>query len=496
MLFITLMVEAQIPKKMSYQAVIRNVENELVVNQAVGMRISILLDGIDGETVYTEMQTPTTNANGLLTIEIGIGADFATINWADGPYFIKTETDPEGGTNYSIIAISELLSVPYAMHAGSADNTVSLNQFETLVDYLEQSGAINFVNFIVENTEIEPSDTVYFYDNSLLNANSWIWDFGDGNTSSIQNPLNIYSEIGQYSVSLTVSDGIFSMTKTKENIVNVLYFPPLANFLYEKSEDNFLEVVFTNQSQNAVSYSWDFGDGQTSEEENPLHTYNEAGQYVVELTVENSIGELHSLSRSINIVDPLQQLNLLTGDVSKIWKLYRIGSSMGVGPDINSPREWWTLENDGSRPCKYLHEFIFFRSGFFVFEDNGMMWGESDIYIEDLAGQCIDAVPSNMLGSDGDDLTAWLSGTHSFEYTSTTNSITLIGLGAWMGLSKLGTKDEVFVPQTEVSFKANIEEHDGFDLMIIQFIYDWGVWEFSYVHYTNPDLEPEVIMMN
>lgn len=116
--FITANVFAQAPQKMSYQAVIRDSSNHLVNNQAVGMQISILQGTPSGTAVYVETQTPMTNANGLITIEIGGGAGFSTINWANGPYFIKTETDPAGGTNYTITGTSQLLSVPYALYSG------------------------------------------------------------------------------------------------------------------------------------------------------------------------------------------------------------------------------------------------------------------------------------------------------------------------------------------------------------------------------------------
>ncbi len=113
-----------VPQKMSYQAVIRNNSNALVTNQPIGMKISILQYSATGTAVYAETQTPTSNANGLITIEIGTGTvvtgTFSTIEWSSGPYFIKTETDPTGGTAYTITATSELLSVPYALLASSA----------------------------------------------------------------------------------------------------------------------------------------------------------------------------------------------------------------------------------------------------------------------------------------------------------------------------------------------------------------------------------------
>lgn len=121
---LTTTVLAQSPEKMSYQAIVRNGANALVANQAIGIRISVLQGSASGSAVYVETQTPTTNANGLVNIEIGTGSvvtgTFASIDWGNGPYFIKTETDPSGGTAYTITGTSQLLSVPYALYAKSA----------------------------------------------------------------------------------------------------------------------------------------------------------------------------------------------------------------------------------------------------------------------------------------------------------------------------------------------------------------------------------------
>jgi hypothetical protein len=118
---LTANVFAQSPEKMSYQAVVRNSNDQLVTNKQVGMQISILQGSATGVAVYVETRTPSTNANGLINIEIGGGVDFNTINWSDGPYFLKTESDPTGGTDYTITGTSQLLSVPYAFHAKTAE---------------------------------------------------------------------------------------------------------------------------------------------------------------------------------------------------------------------------------------------------------------------------------------------------------------------------------------------------------------------------------------
>ena len=127
--FFFLNTSAQAPNAMSYQAVIRNASNVLVSNANVGVRISILQTTATGTVVFSEYHTPTTNANGLATLQIGAGTiligNFATINWANGPFFIKTETDPTGGTNYTISGTSQLLSVPFALYAASSGSSVS-----------------------------------------------------------------------------------------------------------------------------------------------------------------------------------------------------------------------------------------------------------------------------------------------------------------------------------------------------------------------------------
>lgn len=116
---------AQSPYKISYQAVIRDAGNGLVVNTEVGTQISILQGSATGTAVFVETHTDTTNDNGLLSLEIGggtvVSGSMVDIDWSAGPYFIQTETDPTGGTTYSITGVSQLASVPFAFQTINAD---------------------------------------------------------------------------------------------------------------------------------------------------------------------------------------------------------------------------------------------------------------------------------------------------------------------------------------------------------------------------------------
>ncbi len=125
LLLIAVLVTAQAPNRMSYQSVIRDTDNNLVANQEVGMQISILQGAADGTAVYVERHFPATNANGLVSLEIGGGTEisgsFDDIDWGADIYFIKTETDLQGGASYTIAGVSQVLSVPYALHAKTAE---------------------------------------------------------------------------------------------------------------------------------------------------------------------------------------------------------------------------------------------------------------------------------------------------------------------------------------------------------------------------------------
>lgn len=136
--FLSLGVWGQAPQKMSYQSVMRNANNTVIAKCTVGLRISILQGGPTGTSVYSETHITPTDQNGLLSVQIGTGANkvgiFSVIDWGTGPYFIKSEADPAGGTNYSITGSSELLSVPYALYANNTSDNILLGTSTDQID--------------------------------------------------------------------------------------------------------------------------------------------------------------------------------------------------------------------------------------------------------------------------------------------------------------------------------------------------------------------------
>ena len=202
--FLTATVWAQSPNKMSYQAVIRNASNNLVTSTAVAMQISILQGSTGGSAVYVETQTPTTNFNGLVNIEIGggtvVSGNFSTINWANGPYFVKTETDPDGATGgiaYTITGTSQLLSVPYALYAANAGTATGGGNFTHYIGE-EYGGGVIF-HLWKDNAGVEHGLIVALTDQSISQAWSNVTsaEIGTSAQSSWDGLSNSNSIVGQ-----------------------------------------------------------------------------------------------------------------------------------------------------------------------------------------------------------------------------------------------------------------------------------------------------------
>lgn len=182
---------AQSPEFMNYQSVLRDGSGQLLTNQGVGAQVSILQGSVSGTSVYTETHSLQSNANGLLTFEVGAGTtsdDFSAIDWSAGPYFIQTEIDPTqaGGSSYSITAVSQLLSVPFAFHANTADSVIggfSENdpQFTSSIAY-----GINASDTANWNDKLDSYSETQGLGDVLGNSN----DAGAVNISNLADPIN------------------------------------------------------------------------------------------------------------------------------------------------------------------------------------------------------------------------------------------------------------------------------------------------------------------
>ncbi|MFZ4545559.1 MAG: DUF1566 domain-containing protein [Saprospiraceae bacterium] len=121
---------AQSPQKMSFQSVFRQSDGKLANDRNIGIKISVLQGNSSGKVVFAETHITKTNANGLASIEIGTGkaltASFSDIQWSKGPFYLQTEADLNGGNNYTLSGVQQLLSVPYALYAENGDKVVTL----------------------------------------------------------------------------------------------------------------------------------------------------------------------------------------------------------------------------------------------------------------------------------------------------------------------------------------------------------------------------------
>jgi len=191
---------------------------------------------------------------------------------------------------------------------------------ETKTDYIIVSAVPPTANFSGSPTTGVVPLEVSFTDQSTAGTyaiTSWEWDFGDGNTSSIQNPNHTYNSPGDFTVSLTVSDGTMEDTETKTNYISVSPVgAPIANFSASPIwGSGTLSTQFTDESVPGsypiASWSWDFGDGGSSSSQNPTYTYSNPGTYTVSLTVSD--GDLSDTETKVDYIHVYELLSVNAG---------------------------------------------------------------------------------------------------------------------------------------------------------------------------------------
>lgn len=250
----------------------------------------------DGETacsdivIYPTSNSPVCEGN---TIELNAAPDGGTYTWLGPNDFVSTEQNP------IIPNATEDHTGTYTLHIATSEG--SSNPTSIFVDVNESAAAdFNYTNACAQQAS-------QFTDLSTSTSEiTWNWDFGDGQSSTEQNPEHIYTSSGIYEVTLTINNGGCSDDISKPvTVVDI----PTASFSYSFDggvECGESEIQFTDESifENNVTWSWDFGDGNISDSQDPTHTYANGGTYIITLVIENENDCSNSVNQSISVYEP------------------------------------------------------------------------------------------------------------------------------------------------------------------------------------------------
>lgn len=303
------------------------------------------LDAVNCDTLcwyhveYTIINTSVTLSNTVLTAEAGYDAyqwfdceTMTNITGADSNVY-----DPEVSGSYAVeisengcLDTSNCKYVQTPLAAFTADPTFGLSPL-----------------------------MVSFTDQSIDSVITWHWQFGDGDTSILQHPDHEYANPGMYSVTLKISGPGGNDSLTKQNYIEVLYNPPTADFIGEPTSGPApLEVQFTDLSADTVnSWEWEFGDGNVSNEQNPMHTYDTSGVYTVSLTVEGPGGSDEMTKTDyITVEEPAPEANFSGEPTSGQAPLTVTFSDLSNG-NVDSWK-WYFGDGDSSSVQNPVHDYI------------------------------------------------------------------------------------------------------------------------------------------
>jgi len=232
-IFTSVTLMAQSPQKINFQSIVRNTNGVIFSNKTLSFKISLLSDSITGTQVYSETHTSTTDAIGLVSLQIGSGTAlsgvFANINWGDAAHFIKLEADFNGGNNYVLLGTQELMSVPYAIYASKTD-TASLNltnRFSTKLNLTDTASLSNRIDSKLSKT-----------DTSLLNlTNRFSTKLNITDTASLSNRID--NKLNKTDTSLL---NLSSRLATKLNLTDTASLSNRIDAKLNKSDTSLLNL--------------------------------------------------------------------------------------------------------------------------------------------------------------------------------------------------------------------------------------------------------------
>lgn len=233
---------AQAPQSFSYQAVARDMAGNIIANKAVSLRFSILDGSSSGTLVYQETQSATTNVLGLCNVSVGQGTvtsgNFSTINWGNGSKFLRVEIDPNGGSSYTVMGTTQMLSVPYALYAGNGGlQTVTASSPELTGNgtsgnplKLASQGAANGQVLKYNGTNWVPAAD---NDAQTLSINGNQLSISNGNTVTL--PSGGGGSLNILSVSMTGDNNLPATSYTNLPGMTLTFTPTSGNVLVEFS---------------------------------------------------------------------------------------------------------------------------------------------------------------------------------------------------------------------------------------------------------------------